>query len=69
MEPYSVNSPSAMQKIGAGLPGIVPPGEFLDMMPITLSNSLLGAVRGANCQIHARAGKKAPWWRFWRRDV
>jgi hypothetical protein len=62
-------SHSAIQTIGAGLPSIVPPGEFLDMMPITLANSLLETVRGANCQIYARAAKKTPWWQFWRRAV
>ena len=58
-------SQQAIQKIGAGLPAILPPGEFLDMMPITLKNELLQTVRAANCQIHPAPAEKAPWWRFW----
>src|SRR5437870_4524678 len=38
---------SAMQKIGAGLTTILPAGEFLDMLPITLTSDLLETVRGA----------------------
>ena len=47
-------SQQAIQKIGAGLPAILPPGEFLEQ-----------TVRAANCQIHPAPAEKAPWWRFW----
>lgn len=65
-------SHAAMERIGAGLPAIVPPGEFLDMWPITLKSDLLETVRGCNCRVYTRppdSPPKSPWWRFWRRAV
>jgi hypothetical protein len=62
-------SHSAMQKIGAALPDVVSRGDYLDMMPITLSDSLPETVRGTNCQIYARTATKPRWWQFWRGAV
>jgi hypothetical protein len=59
-------SPAALQTIGAGLPAIVPAGEFLDILPITLASDLLETVRGTDCPVYARP-RAAPWWRFRKR--
>jgi hypothetical protein len=60
----SANQSQVLNSLSAGLKGIVPSNEFLDIWPVAPNSSMLKDVRNANCQILAPARQK-PWWKFW----
>ena len=58
---------AAMEQLSAGFSKIIPDGEYLDVLAITLSSSLLNTIRGANCRIYLKPIKQSKRWLFWRR--
>jgi hypothetical protein len=47
----------ALNKIGPGLGRILPAGRSIDVWPLSPSDHLLSAVRGANCRIGQHPGR------------
>ena len=50
-------APELVNAVGLGLGQILPPGEHLDIWPLSIHNSLIGSVRGARCQIYGQQGE------------
>ena len=48
----------ALRKLGLGLGRILPDGRPIDVWPLSPSDQLLPAVRGANCRIGRRPGRR-----------
>ncbi len=48
----------ALAKLGTGLGRILPDGRPIDVWPLSPGDQLLPAVRGANCRIGKRSGRR-----------
>jgi hypothetical protein len=57
-EPHT-DAQAKLQELGAGLCGILPEGEHLDVLPIADSSALISTVRGAQMQIHHSTAEPA----------
>jgi len=53
----------AVAAVGAGLSGIFPSGQLIDVLPFP-QFAVPGALRAAQCQIYPMQTKKA-WWKIW----
>jgi hypothetical protein len=49
--------PELIAAVGQGLGRLLPRGNHMDIWPLLISNNLIGAVRGAGCQIFGQHGK------------
>lgn len=59
-----VDRQSVLDAVGLGLTRVLPQGQHLDVLPMTISDGLLSTVRETRTHIHCEPpSQKKEWWR------